>query len=238
MDWFVESVPPKADRTRRRWCSSRRPSTCAWRRGGVFDVELVEDRAGFCLLRVSGKQAELAFAREGGGHRWQRVPPGEKRESCTPAPSRWSCLPAPAAVDVVIDERDLRWSTCRASGNGGQHLQKTESAVQVTHVPTGLHVRCESERSQHQNRATAMALLRARMLAAAQRQAKDARDQARRDQAGHGERGDKRRTIRQQDGLVHDHETGQTWSFRDYERGKWELAEQSARTQARKGHRR
>jgi peptide chain release factor 1 len=176
-------------------------------------------------MRVSGKHAERAFAREGGGHRWQRVPPGEKRGRVHTSTITVVVLPAPTAVEVVIDERDLRWSTCRASGNGGQHLQKTESAVQVTHVPTGLYVRCESERSQHQNRATALGLLRARMLAAAKEKAKSERDQARRDQAGHGERGDKRRTIRQQDGLVHDHETGQTWSFRDYERGKWELRE-------------
>lgn len=174
---------------------------------------------------MSGKQAERAFGREGGGHRWQRVPPTEKRGRVHTSTITVVVLPAPSAVEVVIDERDLRWSTCRASGNGGQHLQKTESAVQLEHVPSGIQVRCESERSQHQNRATALGVLRARLLAAAKEEAKRERDRARREQAGCGERGDKRRTIRQQDGLVHDHESGQTWSFRDYERGKWELAE-------------
>jgi peptide chain release factor 1 len=175
-------------------------------------------------MRVSGKDASRVFGREGGGHRWQRVPPNDKRGRVQTSTITVVVLPEPEAIDVVLDERDVRMTTCRASGNGGQHLQKTETAVQLEHVPSGLRVRCESERSQHQNRATGLALLRTRLAAAATERAKAETDAARRAQAGAGERGDKRRTIREQDGLVHDHETGQTWSFRDYERGKWELS--------------
>jgi peptide chain release factor 1 len=183
----------------------------------------VEERPGFALIRVSGPGAVRAFGREGGGHRWQRVPPTEKRGRVQSSTITVAVLPAPDPVAVVIDERDLSWSTCRASGNGGQALQKTESAVQLTHGPSGIQVRCESERSQQQNRATALGLLRARLLASATEAAKRERDAARRAQAGCGERGDKRRTVREQEGLVHDHETGQTFTFRDYVRGKWEL---------------
>lgn len=175
------------------------------------------------MLRVTGAGAERWLGREDGGHRWQRVPPSEKRGRVHTSTVTVVVLPEPRAVEVVLDERDLEWSTCRASGNGGQHLQKTESAVQLRHRPSGLMVRCESERSQHQNRATALAVLRARLLAAERDVERSARDAERRAQAGRGERGDKRRTIRVQDGQVIDHRTGQRWSFRDYERGAWQL---------------
>lgn len=175
------------------------------------------------MLRVTGSGAERWLGREDGGHRWQRVPPSEKRGRVHTSTVTVVVLPEPRAVEVVVDERDLEWSTCRASGNGGQHLQKTESAVQLRHRPSGLMVRCESERSQHQNRATALAVLRARLLAAERDVERSARDAERRAQAGRGERGDKRRTIRVQDGQVIDHRTGQRWSFRDYERGAWQL---------------
>ncbi|MBX3273422.1 MAG: hypothetical protein KF729_24375 [Sandaracinaceae bacterium] len=132
-------------------------------------------------------------------------------------------LPEPSPVEVVVDPRELAWFTCRASGDGGQHLQRTESAVQVKHLPTGLMVRCESERSQHQNRATALAVLRARLLARERSERHAERASARRAQAGSGQRGDKRRTVRCQDGVVTDHVTGQRWSLRDYLRGDWEL---------------
>ena len=93
--------------------------------------------------------------------------------------------------------------------------------MQLTHVPTGLTVRCETERSQHYNRQTALAILRAR-LAAAERERLDAERSAdRRRQIGSGMRGDKRRTIRCQDGVVTDHLTGRTWRFKEYARGEW-----------------
>jgi peptide chain release factor 1 len=130
-------------------------------------------------------------------------------------------LPEPTRVELVIDARDLEWSMCRATGAGGQHLQKTDSAVQLVHRPSGLMVRCESERSQAQNKATALALLRARLFAQRREQASAARAAERRRQVGSGMRGDKRRTVRCQDGTVIDHVTGRTWSFRDYARGIW-----------------
>jgi len=121
----------------------------------------------------------------------------------------------------VIRRDELDWATCRAPGKGGQHVQKTDSAVQVTHLPTGLQVRSHAQRSQHQNKAVAFERLRAQLEDArhAANHAERARD--RRSQIGSGMRGDKRRTVRVQDGVVVDHQTGRTWRLRDYVRGEW-----------------
>ena len=130
-------------------------------------------------------------------------------------------LAEPTDVQVRLDDRDLEYRTCRASGAGGQQVNKTDSAVQLTHRPTGLMVRVETERSQHQNRATALALLRARLWQA-EREARDAaRASDRRTQVGSGMRGDKRRTIAVQRGTVVDHVNGRSWNLRDYLRGSW-----------------
>jgi len=130
-------------------------------------------------------------------------------------------LGEPDPLQVRIDERDLEWQTCRASGAGGQKVNKTESAVQLRHKPSGLTVRVESERSQHQNRATARVLLAARLWDAEKRRKQLERDASRREQVGAGQRGDKRRTIAVQRGTVVDHVTGRTWNLREYLRGNW-----------------
>jgi peptide chain release factor 1 len=126
-----------------------------------------------------------------------------------------------ARADIALHERDLTWSTCRASGKGGQHLQKTDSAVQLVHLPTGLRVRSQTGRSQHANKEDALARLRDRLEARAREAADSARAGERRAQVGSGMRGDKRRTIRVQDDSVVDHLTGRTWRLRDYVRGEW-----------------
>lgn len=121
-----------------------------------------------------------------------------------------------------IDDRDLDWTTCRSSGPGGQNVNKTESAVQVTHRPSGLQVRCESERSQLQNKATALALLRARLQERATNEATSSRNNARRTQVGSGMRGDKTRTYRWQDNVVTDHGTGKKAQLDKVRRGMLE----------------
>ena len=131
-------------------------------------------------------------------------------------------LPEPTAAQVVLREDDLEFTACRGSGAGGQHRNVTASAVQLKHKPSGLMVRCETERSQHQNRETAMALLRARLWELEQGRLTGARAENRKQQVGSGMRGDKRRTIRAQDGQVTDHMTGRTWRYKDYVRGNWE----------------
>jgi peptide chain release factor 1 len=149
------------------------------------------------------------------------VPPGAKHGRVHTSTITVAVLPEPTAAELRLAPGDLEWVTCRGSGAGGQHRNKTESCVMITHKPTGLTVRCESERSQHQNRETALALLRARLHAAELARRGAARSADRRRQVGSGMRGDKRRTIRCQEGVVVDHLTGRTWTLRAYQRGEW-----------------
>jgi peptide chain release factor 1 len=196
-------------------------STASAPRGAGFDLEITEHGEGTLIFLARGEGAEEAFRDEGGGHRWQRVPPGERRGRVHTSTITVAVLPEPSAAELRLAPGDLEMVTCRGSGAGGQHRNVTESCVIITHRPTGLAVRCESERSQHQNRATALALLRARLFAAEVERRSSARDGDRRRQVGSGMRGDKRRTIRCQDGVVVDHPTGRTWTLRAYQRGEW-----------------
>lgn len=160
-----------------------------------------------------------AFAHEAGGHRFQRVPPTEKRGRVHTSTITVSVLPEPSPSDFRLDDRDLDFKTCRGSGAGGQHRNTTDSAVQVTHKPTGIQVRVESERSQHQNKEMAKNLLRARLMQAEHEAVEDARNAKRRKQIGGGARGDKRRTIAIQRDQVIDHVTGKSTSAKSYLRG-------------------
>ena len=173
------------------------------------------------MFRASGPGARELFLGVTGGHRFQRVPPTERRGRVHSSTITVAVLDEEAERELVIPEEDLAWTTCRSPGKGGQHVQKTDSAVQVTHLPTGLQVRSHEERSQRQNRLTALRKLRERLAAARREADAAARAADRRDQVGSGMRGDKRRTVREQDGVVVDHETGRTWRLRDYVRGAW-----------------
>src|SRR5580704_16192795 len=145
--------------------SSRPRSTRGSAGGGSFSVELAESRAGVAVLHVSGRGAAALFAGEAGGHRWQRVPPNEKRDRVHTSTITVAVLPEPTEVEVHVAERDLEWSTCYGTGPGGQKRNKTESTVLLTHRPSGLQVRCETSRSQLQNRVAALGLLCARLCA-------------------------------------------------------------------------
>jgi len=149
------------------------------------------------------------------------VPPTEKRGRVHSSTITVAVLDEISERELVIPPGDLDWDACKASGSGGQHLQKTESAVMVKHLPTGITVRCQSERSQHANREIAMAILRARIVERRDAEAGAARSQQRRAQIGSGMRGDKRRTVRVLDDTVLDHATGRSWRFKDYRRGAW-----------------
>lgn len=207
--------------TRRR--SSKNSSRCtrASRRGGFFDLEIIESRPGLIVAHASGESAELTFRDEAGGHRWQRIPPNERKGRVHTSTVTVAVLDEPSETQMRIRQQDVEIKTCRGSGAGGQHRNKVDSAVQITYLPTGLQVRCETERSQHQNKASAMALLRAKLLEAQRTRERDARTDARRQQVGSGMRGDKRRTIRCQDDQVVDHVTGRRWKLREYLRGEW-----------------
>lgn len=182
---------------------------------------LADERPGLTTLVVSGAGAAQLFADEAGGHRWQRVPPTEKRGRMQTSTITVAVLPASEAGDVQIDPKDLDIRVTRGSGPGGQHRNKTETAIQLLHKPTGILVRCETERSQHQNRATALQILSARLQEANRSSHLHNTNAQRAGQIGSGQRGDKRRTIRSQDNRVTDHVTGRVWRYADYIKGEW-----------------
>lgn len=134
------------------WPASSSSSTPTWDTRGDFDLELLDERPGLIVFRADGRGAAALFAGEVGGHRWQRIPPTEKRGRVHSSTITVAVLPVPTEAELVISKSDLVWSTCRPSGKGGQAVQKTDSAVQLTHRPTGIQVRCESGRSQHHHR--------------------------------------------------------------------------------------
>ena len=182
---------------------------------------MLDAREGLIVCKVSGKDAERVFAHESGGHRVQRVSPTEKRGRVHTSTITVVILNELPQIKVNILEKDLEWTTCRSSGAGGQHVNKTSSAVQLKHIPSGISVRVES-RSQHQNKQEALSLIKMRLAALEKDKVFSARTTDRKKQAGSGQRGDKIRTIRIQDGIVTDHKTGRRLQYRDYAKAIWD----------------
>lgn len=192
--------------------------------GIVFDCAIIDRRPGFIVLKVSGKKADKLFEGEAGGHRWQRVPPTEKRGRVQTSTITVAVLPEPKYHEVQIDSKDLKERFTCGSGSGGQHRNRNATAVQLTHIPSGLSVRAESEKSQKQNRENALALLKAKLLEIKRKKAKKDRFKMRQEQVGTGMRGDKIRTIRVRHNQVVDHASGKQITYKDYARGKlWGL---------------
>lgn len=199
-------------------CTNSLACTQRQRRGGVFSLELLEERPGFVLARVRGKGARKLFMNEAGGHRWQRVPPTEKRGRVHTSTVTVAVLPEPTARELRIHPDELEETFTGGSGKGGQHQNKRSTAVVLVHKPTGIRVRIES-RSQHANRQTALEVLRARLKSKLHAEAHHRHNAQRHEQVGSGMRADKIRTVQVRNGLVVDHRTGKRTSFRRYEAG-------------------
>ena len=204
------------------WWRSTSRSTPDSSSGSAFEAELLERRPGFLLLRVEGPRAAALFRHEPGGHRYQRVPPTEKRGRVHTSTITVAVMPEPEAGKVRVDPRDLDETFTRGSGKGGQHRNKTETAVVLVHRPTGVRVRIDGGRNQHVNRQHALDVLRARLQQRADEGASARHNARRRSQVGSGMRGDKVRTIAMQRGTVTDHRSGKTIALRDYRRGQLE----------------
>jgi peptide chain release factor 1 len=158
------------------------------------------------VLRVSGTGVYSRLKFEAGAHRVQRVPETESQgrihtSACTVA----VLAEAEAVDDVDIDTKDLRVDTYRASGAGGQHVNKTDSAVRITHLPSGIVVECQDERSQHKNKARALSLLQAKLLSQAQEAQVSEQAQSRKLQVGSGDRSERIRTYNFPQNRVTDH---------------------------------
>ncbi len=197
-----------------------------------WQVEVLSESAGEhggyreIIARIAGHGAYSRLKFESGAHRVQRVPETESQGRIHTSAATVAILPEADEIDPIeINPADLKVDTFRASGAGGQHVNKTDSAIRLTHIPTGIVVECQDERSQHKNRARAMSLLAARLLNAEQEKQKTEETEARRLLVGSGDRSERIRTYNYPQGRMTDHRINLTvYKLDDFLAGNLDLA--------------
>ncbi|OGB86019.1 peptide chain release factor 1 [candidate division TM6 bacterium RIFCSPHIGHO2_12_FULL_38_8] len=165
------------------------------------------------IVHIVGKHVYGLLKLESGVHRVQRVPATETAGRVHTSTATVAVLPEAEDVDVQLNDADLRIDVYRSGGAGGQHVNTTDSAVRVTHIPTGVAVACQEERSQHKNKAKALKMLRSRLLAHAQEVQRSKQAQARKEQIGTGERSEKIRTYNYPQNRITDHQVNESWAL-------------------------
>ena len=184
-----------------RWCEAR-----------GFKLNIIEESAGeeagikSVTIRVEGENAYGWMKTESGVHRLVRISPYDSSaRRHTSFASVWVYPEVDENIEIEIEDKDLRIDTYRASGAGGQHVNKTDSAIRLTHLPSGIVVECQDERSQHKNRAKAMAVLQARLNSAQSDAAAKEQSEQRKSLVGSGDRSERIRTYNFPQGRVTDH---------------------------------
>ena len=184
-----------------------------------WKVELVDespsDMGGFkeIVLRVEGDDAFRILRYESGGHRVQRVPATETQGRIHTSAATVAVMPEVEAIDFELDEEELEITAMRSSGPGGQHVNKTSSAIRVTHLPTGIQVKCQEDKSQLRNKAKALDLLRAKLYEIERVKREAERAEMRRTQVGSGDRSQRVRTYNWPQNRVTDHRIGESFSL-------------------------